>query len=438
MDVTIVNGQFRLFKEVHQEQAQVEWGESGTILEGINEGSGRHALEELVEEEVLDGEGMLMLPPYVESHIHLDTVLTAGDPEWNESGTLFEGIKVWGRRKQLLTREDVLRRATAVLHSLVGQGVLHVRTHADISEPSMTALRTLLELKESMAGLVDLQVIAFPQDGLIACPDNRARLREALRLGADGISAIPHGEPSREAGIASLDDVFALAADTGCQLHLFCDELDDAHSRYLEAAAERTSRFGLGPRVTAAHVNATAYYGEAYFRKLAGQVAAAGMNIVCCPLINSAMQGRFDSFPKGRGIARIAELTAAGVNVAVAHDDIATPFYPLGSGSMLTAAHMAVHLAHMTGLSELEQAVAMITTNAAQALGITHQYGLAPGKPASFVLVDADDPRDLLRRQPPCRYVVRQGQLIARTEPARTSLLRQGQLSEADLSLRRL
>ncbi|UUZ94944.1 amidohydrolase family protein [Paenibacillus sp. P25] len=340
----------------------------------------------------IDGEGRLVLPPFVESHVHLDTVLTAGDPAWNVSGTLFEGITLWRRRKTALTREDVLERAEKVLRSLLSHGVLHVRTHADISEPGLTALRASLELRERVKPYMNLQVIAFPQDGIRACPGNAARLEEALKLGADGVSAIPHGEATREEGVLSLEICFDLAARYGRVVHLFCDELDDPHSRYLECAADLAIRTGLGERVTASHVNATAYYSDAYFGKLLGLLARSGINIVCCPLINSAMQGRFDAYPKGRGIARIKEMWQAGVNVSIAHDDIRSPFYPLGSGSLLQAAHMAVHLAHMTGREELLEALRMVTYRAARTLGTAGDYGIAPGKPASFVILPAGIP----------------------------------------------
>lgn len=366
----------------------------------------------------LDGSGHLLLPPFVESHIHLDTVLTAGEPAWNESGTLPEGIRLWQRRKQSLTREDVLTRAGQTLRLLMTAGALHVRAHADISDPRLTALRALLELRERVRPWLELQVIAFPQDGLRACPDNVQRLEEALRLGADGIGAVPHLEATREEGIASLDLCFRLAEQTGCFVHVFCDETDDPDSRFLETVALLALRTGLGARVTAAHANASAYYGEAYFQKLLGLLARSCINIVCCPLINSAMQGRFDAYPKGRGIARIKEMSEAGVNVSIAHDDIRTPFYPYGTGSLLQAAHMAAHLAHMTGRADAEELLRMITTRAARTLQLGDYGELAVGRPASFVLLPAADAMDLIRRQPPCRYVVSRGQIAAETRPA--------------------
>ncbi|WP_244163259.1 amidohydrolase family protein [Paenibacillus pectinilyticus] len=370
-------------------------------------------------EREIDGSGHVLLPPFVESHIHLDTVLTAGEPAWNESGTLFEGIGLWQKRKLLLTYEDVTARAEKLLRMQIAAGILHVRTMVDISDPNLTALRAILALRERVKPYLNLQVIAFPQDGIRACPDNEQRLELALELGADGISAVPHLEPTRSEGEASLDSIFRLAEKHGCFIHVFCDEMDDPHSTFLENVAHLAIRTGLRERVTAAHVNATAYYGEAYFQKVLGLVARAGIHIVCCPLINSAMQGRFDSYPRGRGIARIKEMWQAGVNVSIAHDDIRTPFYPLGTGNMLQAAHMAAHLAHMTGREEIDELVRMVTMRAARTLQLK-EYGIQVGGSASFIILPGDHEMDLIRTQPPCRYVVSGGELITETKPART------------------
>jgi cytosine deaminase len=370
-------------------------------------------------EREIDGSGHLLLPPFVESHIHLDTVLTAGEPAWNESGTLFEGIGLWQKRKRLLTYDDVMKRAEKVLQLQLAAGILHVRTQADISDPDLTALRALLDLRERVKPHMHVQVIAFPQDGIRACAENERRLEQALELGADGIGAVPHLEPTREEGLASLDIVFRLAEKHGCFVHVFCDEMDDEHSTFLESTAHLAIRYGLRERVTAAHANASAYYSEAYFQKVLGLTARSGVNVVCCPLINSAMQGRFDCYPKGRGIARIKEMWAAGVNVSIAHDDIQTPFYPLGTGNMLAAAHMAAHLAHMTGREEVAELVRMVTVRAAKVLQL-REYGLEVGQPASFILLPGRDAMDLVRVQPNCRYVISHGRVIAETEPARS------------------
>lgn len=373
--------------------------------------------------EEFDAGGRLLLPPFAEAHVHLDTTLTAGDPLWNESGTLAEGIRVWTSRKAALTKEDVLARTERTIRLYIGYGVQYLRAMVDIGDPKLVALEAVLELKERYRDLLEIQVIAFPQDGIEACPTNEARMAEALRMGADGVSAVPHLERTREEGVSSLRRAFALAEREGAFVHVFCDETDDESSRFLEVCASLAIATCLGPRVAAAHVNAAAYYNEAYFHKVAGLVRQAGLSIVACPLINSVMQGRYDAYPKGRGITRIKEFREAGVNVALAHDDMRTPFYSLGTGNPLDAAHMAAHLAHMCGRSELAELVGMVTEGGAEAMRLGDRYGYREGAfrigaPASFLLFDAEDARDLIGRRPAPRYVFRGGRLVAETAPA--------------------
>lgn len=275
---------------------------------------------------------------------------------------------------------------------------------------------------------MNIQVIAFPQDGIVACPDNEARMEEALRLGADGVSAVPHLERTREDGVLSLRKAFGMAERYGAFVHVFCDETDDEASRFLEVCASLALSTGLGAKVTCAHANAAAYYNESYFQKLLGLVRQSGISIVACPLINSVMQGRYDTNPKGRGITRIQDFHRAGINVALAHDDIRTPFYPLGTGNPLDAAHMAAHLAHMSGRQDLQDLVGMITTGGAKAMNIGKTYGfdnglLRIGDPASFLLFDAADTGELIRTRQAPRCVYRKGLQVAETKPAVTSLL---------------
>ncbi|SFB54182.1 cytosine deaminase [Cohnella sp. OV330] len=421
----------------------VRTGEAGGTADiGIVDGTvaAMGALGDAAAAETLDAGGLLLTPPFVEPHVHLDTVLTAGDPTWNESGTLAEGIRIWSDRKRSLTEADVLARAEAALRLYVGYGVLHLRAMVDIGDPALTALRTVLALRSRLRGLVDIQVTAFPQDGIVACPANAARMEEALRMGADGVSAVPHLERTREDGIQSLRIAFDMARRSGAYVHVFCDETDDAGSRYLEVCAALALETGLGPRVTAAHANAAAYYNEPYFRKVAGLVRSSGISIVACPLINSVMQGRYDAYPKGRGITRIKELLDAGVNVALAHDDIRTPFYPLGTGNPLDAAHMGAHLAHMSGRAELRSLIGTITEGGAAAMNLGDAYGwragvLKIGAPASFLLFDAEDAADLVRGRPAPRYVFSAGRIVAETLPAVTRL-RGGGLEAASPALR--
>ncbi|MBW5447915.1 amidohydrolase family protein [Cohnella sp. CFH 77786] len=375
----------------------------------------------------IDADGMLALPPFVEPHVHLDTVLTAGIPAWNESGTLAEGIALWSARKASLTKADVLSRAEEAIRLLVRHGVLHMRAMVDISDPKLTALEAVLELKERYRERLTVQVTAFPQDGIESGPGNEERMEEALRMGAEAVSAVPHLESTREDGVLSLRKVFALAERRHASVHVFCDETDDGESRFLEVCASLALSTGLESRAAAAHANAAAYYNEPYFQKVLGAVKRSGMSIVACPLINSVMQGRYDAYPKGRGVTRIREFHRAGVNVALAHDDIRTPFYPLGTGNPLDAAHMAAHLAHMTGQRDLRDLIGMVTTGGAKAMNLGTAYGyaggfLAPGDPASLLLFEAGNEGELIRDRPAPRYVISRGKMLAETLPAPTWL----------------
>lgn len=406
----------------------VQIGDSESVDIGIRDGliAAKGQLGDGTAGRILDAEGRLLVPPFVEPHVHLDTALTAGNPVWNESGTLEEGIRIWSSRKMTLTKEEVLERAERVVRLYLGYGVLHLRSMVDIGDPKLVALEAIMEIKERYRGQIDIQVTAFPQDGIISCPANEERMKEALRMGADGVSAVPHLEHTREEGVQSLRKVFDLAQRSDAYVHVFCDETDDVNSKYLEVCASLAISSGMGSRVTAAHVNAAAYYNESYFRKVIGLVKNSGISIVACPLINSVMQGRFDSYPKGRGITRIKEFQSAGINVALSHDDICSPFYPLGTGNPLDAAYMAAHLAHMSGRSELQSLIGMITNGGAGAMNLKN-YGFEGGviqhnAPASFLLYNARDSSDLIRQRISPRYVFRKGHLLAETLPAVTSL----------------
>ena len=377
--------------------------------------------EELTGKKEIDLEGDLLLPPLVEMHTHFDTVLTAGDPIFNQLGTLGEAINIWSLRKQTLTKEDVKNRASRALRMLMEYGVLYVRGAVDISDPNLTALHAIVDLKNEYQSFLNLQIIAFPQDGIISCPENQSRLEKAVLLGADVVSAVPHLENTREEGIQSLEFAFDLAKKYGKEVHVFCDEVDDEHSRFLEVVANLTLKNEMQGKVTASHANALLYYSDSYANKVMSLVKQANVNIVCCPLVNTTMQGRLDSHPKGRGITRIKELSDLGVNVCIAHDDIQTPFYPFGNGNILQAAHMALHLAHMTGLEEIKDIVNMITYNGAEAYSIKEQYGTEEGKEANLVCFPVKDVQELFYRQPKCRYVFKNGELLLETIPETTN-----------------
>jgi cytosine deaminase len=366
----------------------------------------------------LDAEGRLLSPPLVDPHVHMDAVLTVGEPRHNESGTLIEGILTWADRKKTLTHEDVKTRAREAILWEVAQGTGLIRSHVDVCDPKLTALRALLELRDEVRDLVDLRLIAFPQDGILSFPNGKELMREAMRLGCDVIGGIPHYEWTREDGVEEVHFLFELAAETGAPIDLHCDETDDEHSRFLEVVAARTIRDGMQGRVVAGHTTAMGSYNDAYAFKLLQILKRAGVTIVANPLDNIVLQGRFDTYPKRRGMTRVKELDAAGINVACGHDSIMDPWYPLGRGSMLDALSMLVHVAQMTGRTELFRAWEMVTTNPARAAEVP--WGVREGLPANFAVFDCADEAEAIRLRPAARWVVRNGRIVAETEPARS------------------
>ena len=367
---------------------------------------------------VLEGEGRFLSPPLVDPHVHLDAVLTVGEPRYNESGTLIEGIQIWTERKPSLTLEDVKRRARQAILWEVAQGTGLIRSHVDVCDPSLVALRALLELRDEMRDVVDLRLIAFPQDGILSFPDGKELMREAMQLGCDIIGGIPHYEWTREDGVEEVHFIFDLAKETGKPIDLHCDETDDDQSRFLEVVAARTMRDGMQGRVVAGHTTAMGSYNDAYAFKLLQILKRAGVTIVANPFDNIVLQGRFDTYPKRRGMTRVKELDAGGINVTCGHDSIMDPWYPLGRGSMLDAVSMLVHVAQMTGRAELFRAYEMITSNAARAAEI--EYGVKEGLAANFVIFDCDDEAEAIRLRPSARWVVRGGRIVAETQPARS------------------
>lgn len=367
--------------------------------------------------EALDAEGGLALPPFIEPHIHLDTTQTAGEPAWNQSGTLFEGIERWAERKATLTHEDVKQRARQTLKWQIANGIQHVRTHIDVSDPGLVALKAMLEVKQEMAPWVDIQLVAFPQEGILSYPDGEALLEQALQLGADVVGAIPHFEFTREYGVESLHRAFALAQKYQRMVDVHCDEIDDEQSRFVETVAALAHREQMGPRVTASHTTAMHSYNGAYTSRLFRLLKLSGINFVANPLVNIHLQGRFDTYPKRRGITRVKEMLEADINVCFGHDDVFDPWYPLGTASMLQVLHMGMHVCQLMGYEQLDAGINLITTHSARTLQLK-DYGIQSGNSANLVILPAESGFDALRRQVPVRYSIRHGRVIAETAPA--------------------
>lgn len=374
------------------------------------------------DEQIMDVQGNLVLPPFIEPHIHLDTTLTAGEPNWNESGTLFEGIQRWTERKELLTLEDVKMRAKQALKWQIAQGIQHVRTHVDVTDPELTALKALLEVKEEMASYVDLQLVAFPQEGILSYPNGGELLEESLRMGADVVGGIPHYEFTREYGVESLQTAFKLAEKYDRLIDIHCDEIDDEQSRFVEVVAAEAHRYGMGERVTASHTTAMGSYNDAYTSKLFRLLKLSNINMVANPLVNIHLQGRFDTYPKRRGITRVMELQEAGINVSFGHDDIFDPWYPLGTGNMLQVLHMGIHVTQLMGYDQIVNSIDMITSNSARTLHIEDKYGIEEGKPANLIVLEAENEYEAIRKQAAVLFSVRNGEVIAETKPRDTTL----------------
>lgn len=371
----------------------------------------------------IDAAGRLVVPPFIDAHVHLDAVLTVGQPRYNTSGTLLEGIQIWSERKPTLSHEDVKRRALEEIRWEVAQGTLYIRSHVDVCDPSLTALRALLEVREEVRDICDLQLVAFPQDGILSFPHGRELMRQALELGCDIVGGIPHYEWTRDMGVEDVHYAFALAKEFNRDIDCHCDETDDPLSRFTEVMAADTLEQGWQGRVTASHCTAMHSYDNAYAFKLIRLLERARVNVVANPFDNVVLQGRFDTYPKRRGMTRVKELLAGGVNVALGHDSIMDPWFPLGRGDMLAAAQLALFLAHMSGYEEIHTMLDLITHNAAKTLRIEDRYGIETGKPASFLILDAPSAFEALRLLPPRLSVFKNGREVASTTPG-TSLVR--------------
>lgn len=379
--------------------------------------------EHAVAGRVLDGECGLAISPFIEPHIHLDTTQTAGEPSWNLSGTLFEGIERWAERKALLTHEDVKQRAIQTLKWQIANGIQFVRTHVDVSDPNLVALKAMLEVREEMKEWVELQIVAFPQEGILSYPNGKALLEEALKLGADVIGAIPHFEFTREYGVESLHYIFDLAEKYQVLVDVHCDEIDDEQSRFIETLATLAYERGIGHRVTASHTTAMHSYNGAYASRLFRLLKMADINFVANPLVNIHLQGRFDTYPKRRGITRVKEMLEANINVCFGHDDVFDPWYPMGTANMLQVLHMGLHVCQIMGYEQINDGLKLISTHSARTLNVQDRYGIEVGKPANLLILPAENGFDAVRRQVPVRYSIRHGKVIAQTRPAQTEIV---------------
>ena len=362
---------------------------------------------------VIDLNKNLTIPPYVEPHIHLDYVYTAHTPgATNSSGTLFEGIQRWSESKNNLNKDEVKERAKIALKKQITTGIQHIRTHVDVTDKKLTALKSMLELKEELKEIVDMQIIAFPQEGMYAYKGGDELVEEALKMGADVVGAIPHFEYTREFGEKSVKKAIELALKYDKLIDIHCDETDDEQSRFLEVLAAHSYIEGIGEKVTASHTCAMHSYNNAYTYKLFKLLKESKLNFIACPTENIHLQGRFDTYPKRRGITRVKEMVEAGLNVCFAQDSISDPWYPLGTGNLMNILDAGIHICQMMSFEEINNSLDLITINGAKTLNIEKNYGIKVGNKANFIVLNAKNEFEAIRERVGVLYSIRDGKVL--------------------------
>lgn len=362
--------------------------------------------------DTIDAKENLLMAPFIDPHIHLDAVLTAGEPEWNMTGTLFEGIERWAQRKATVTHEDIKQRAKKTVDMLVAHGIQHVRTHVDITDPNLVGLHAMLEVKEEIKEAVNLQIVAFPQEGIESFKNGRELLEEALRIGADVVGGIPHFEYTRDKGVSSVYYLMDLAEKYNVLVDVHCDETDDPNSRFLEVLADEALVRGIGTRVTASHTTAMGSYDNAYCFKLFRLLKRSKINFISCPTESIHLQGRYDTYPKRRGITRVPEIDRAGMNICFAQDSIRDPWYPVGNGNILRILDAGLHICHMLGYEDLQRCLDFISDNSAKTMALDEEYGIEVNRPASFILFNVKDDYEVLTNQAKPILSVKNGKKI--------------------------
>jgi cytosine deaminase len=361
---------------------------------------------------VIDASGDLVSPPFVDPHFHMDATLSYGLPRVNASGTLLEGIALWGELRDLASVDDMIARAVTYCDWAASLGLLAIRTHVDTTPDHLRGVEAMLEVKARVAGYVNLQLVAFPQDGLYRSPTGRANVIRALDLGVDVVGGIPHFERTMDDGARSVRDMAQLAADRGLMLDLHCDETDDPQSRHIEVLAAEVTRLGLGARAAGSHLTSMHSMDNYYVSKLLPLIAESGMTAIANPLINITLQGRHDTFPKRRGLTRVKEMQALGITVGWGQDCVLDPWYSLGTADMLDVAFMGLHVAQMTHPIEMARCFNMVTQGNAAIMNLDG-YGLRVGDTASLVVLDAGNPVEALRLRPDRLAVISKGRVIA-------------------------
>lgn len=405
------------------------------IKDGVFQAIERNIVAEAQEE--IDAAGNLVSPPFIDPHLHLDAVLSVGDPRFNTSGTLLEGIRIWGERKKSLTKEIIKQNAREAILWEFAQGVQFIRTHADTTDPTLLTVEALAEVRDEMRDLVDIQIVAFPQDGIFTSSNGAALMERAMQIGCDVVGGIPHNEMTREDGVRDIEFVYALAEKYNALIDVHCDETGDDQSRFVEVMAKLSVEGNWGSRATASHTTAMHNYNNDYAFKLMGLLKRSQLNMITNPFDNSVLQNRTDGYPRRRGHTRVDEMDALGINVSIGHDSIMDPWYPMGKGSMLQGANLLMHMAHMSGYEQIFRLFNMITTNSAITMNVQDQYGIEKGKPANAIILDATDAFDAIRLMSEALYVIRKGKILCKTRPAVREVQFEGKTRAIDFKIKK-
>ena len=408
-------------------RSNIDIGIAGDHISAVEPNLAANAAHEI------DAIGRLVCPPFIDSHVHLDSTLSLGMPRLNESGTLLEGISLWGELKPSLTQQTIYERAKKLCLWSMARGTLAIRSHVDICDDRLLAVDALLALREELKPYLDIQLVAFPQDGYIRHPKSPENLARALDKGIDVVGGIPHFERTMEDGGTSVKQLLRVASDRGLLVDMHCDESDDPLSRHIETLAAETIRHGLQGRVAGSHLTSMHSMDNYYVSKLIPLIAEAQVSAIANPLINITIQGRQDTYPKRRGMTRVKELMAAGVNVSFGHDCVMDPWYPMGSHDMLEVANMALHVGQLTGVEEIKSCFAGVTINAAKTLNLPN-YGIAPGNNADLIVLQAADPIEAIRLHAERLFVIRRGKILAQSSPREVTVQMGSQQKTVDFT----
>ncbi|MBT5038216.1 MAG: amidohydrolase family protein [Rhodospirillaceae bacterium] len=401
----------------------IKGGKIAALEAGIGAGAARE----------IDVSGRLVTPPFIDAHFHMDATLAYGYPRYNESGTLLEGIELWHDLKPSLSHDWYIERALEYCDWAVGRGLLAIRSHVDTTDPTLGAVAALVEVREQVKDYIDLQLVAFPQDGYLRSPIGVENLAKALDMGVDVVGGIPHFERTMDEGAESVRQLCAVAAERGLRIDMHCDESDDPHSRHIETLAAETIRLGLEGRVTGSHLSSMHSMDNYYVSKLIPLMIEADIQVIANPTANMLLMGRHDTYPKRRGMTRVKELMAAGLNVSFGQDSVMDPWGSLNTGDVLDAAHMAVHAGHLSGRDEIIACFRAVTENPARAMGL-EGYGLEIGCNADLVVLQAADPVEAVRLRPVRLYVMRRGNIIAESAPEEAKLTLPGRPGSTDFT----